>query len=225
VNSAHDVGGMHGFGRVLYEENEPVFHEDWERRAFTVFVTGIDATIDEMRHAMERMGNSRYLSASYYEHWLIAAEMILIEKGVVSEREYGARLEALRKDPASVEPPANEGPDELSRHLAESIRTGNSTLRESRAQPRFRVGDVVRTRVINPTGHTRLPRYARGRRATIVAYHGAHVLPDTNAHGLGECPEPLYTARFDAQELWGEDGVGSDFVHLDLWESYLASNP
>ena len=94
--------------------------------------------------------------------------------------------------------------------------------RETGARPRFRVGDVVRTREMNPTGHTRLPRYVRGKRGVIATYHGAHVFPDANAHGLGECPEPLYTARFDAQELWGDHGVPGDVVHLDLWESYFA---
>ncbi len=102
-----------------------------------------------------------------------------------------------------------------------AIAHGGPTLRETGQQPKFAVGDAVVTRKKNPHGHTRLPRYARGTRGNVVLYHGAHVLPDTSAHGLGECPEPLYTVRFEAAELWGEDAEKRDTVHIDLWESYL----
>jgi nitrile hydratase len=103
------------------------------------------------------------------------------------------------------------------------VKFGGSTLREVDSRPRFAVGDDVLTRNPNPHGHTRLPRYARGKRGRIVLHHGAHVLPDTNAHGLGECPEHLYTVRFEASELWGEDADGTGAVHIDLWESYLTA--
>ena len=68
---------------------------------------------------------------------------------------------------------------------------------------RFAVGDAVVTRNVHPPGHTRLPRYARGKRGVIQRLHGAQIFPDSNAHGLGESPQPLYAVRFDARELWG----------------------
>jgi len=94
-------------------------------------------------------------------------------------------------------------------------------IRETGATPRFAPGDAVLTREMHPHGHTRLPRYARGKRGVIHCCHGIHVFPDTNAHGRGEDPQPLYSVRFDARELWGESAEPNQAVHIDLWESYL----
>ena len=94
-------------------------------------------------------------------------------------------------------------------------------IRETGATPRFVPGDPVRTRAMHPHGHTRLPRYARGKRGVVHCCHGIHVFPDTNAHGEGEQPQPLYSVRFDARELWGESAEPNQAVHIDLWESYL----
>jgi nitrile hydratase subunit beta len=226
MNSAHDVGGMHGFGPVSREENEPLFHAPWEKGAFVTHLLsvaqGIVGSLDSNRHAMERMGNLDYLSTSYYEHWLTATETRLMENGVITEEELRARIEAVREDPDSFALPPADGPDQLSELAAAMVKFGGSTLREIDREPRFAVGDEVVTTRRSPQGHTRLPRYARGRRGTVVLYHGAHVFPDTNAHDLGECPEPLYTVRFDARELWGDDAEGRGAVNLDLWESYLS---
>ena len=98
---------------------------------------------------------------------------------------------------------------------------GGPTLRATSATPRFIAEQAVRARDINPVGHTRLPRYVRGRRGTIECDHGAHVLPDSNANFEGENPQYLYTVRFEARELWGEAANPADAVYLDLWESYL----
>ena len=226
MNSAHDVGGMHGFGAVTREENEPVFHAEWEKGAFVTHLLsiaqGIVGSLDSNRHAMERMGNVSYLSTAYYEHWLAGTTTRLIENGIITPDELQARVEAVRSEPERFAVPPADGPDELSKLVEGMIRFGGSTLREIDSEPRFAVGDAVVTTRRSPAGHTRLPRYARGRRGRIVLYHGAHVLPDTSAHDLGECPEPLYTVRFEATELWGEDVEGAGAVHLDLWESYLA---
>ena len=86
---------------------------------------------------------------------------------------------------------------------------------------RFTVGQQVRARNIHPTGHTRLPRYARGKLGTIYLDHGVHVFPDTNAHALGEHPQHLYSVRFAARELWGEQASSRDAVYLDMWADYL----
>jgi nitrile hydratase beta subunit len=224
VNSAHDVGGMHGFGAVPYEESEIKFDEDWERLIFGLMM-GIECigevTIDEARYTVERMGNSRYLSTSYYEKWVIALESLLLEKGMVTEDELRDRIQQFRDDSDAFSPPPLEAGDETARLFADLVESGAPSLREIGQEPKFEIGDEVATRLTQPAGHTRLPRYARGKRGTIVSYHGCHVLPDANAHGLGECPEPLYTVRFDATELWGDSGGSGDVIHLDLWESYL----
>ena len=86
---------------------------------------------------------------------------------------------------------------------------------------RFKVGDRVRARNMHPVGHTRLPRYVRGRVGEVYMVHGTFVFPDTNFNRSGEDPQPLYSVRFSAQELWGPEGVAKDFVHLDLWDDYL----
>jgi len=97
MNGVHDLGGMHGLGPIDIEQDEPVFHHEWERRVFgmflPVFATGA-FNIDEFRHAIERMG-PKYLATSYYEHWLAAFETLLVEKGVISADEFAARRVAL----------------------------------------------------------------------------------------------------------------------------------
>lgn len=87
--------------------------------------------------------------------------------------------------------------------------------------PRFAVGDAVVTRNLHPVGHTRLPAYARRHRGTVAILHGGWVLPDSNAHGQGERPEPVYAVRFCGTELWGESAEPGTWVHVDLFESYL----
>jgi nitrile hydratase beta subunit len=221
VNSAHDVGGMHGFGAVHFEENEPVFHADWEGVTFAMTALagaqGLTGPDDAVRHAIERMGNLDYFAASYYERWLAAMSTLLVENGVLAPEELAARVEAVRRDPTAFAPPPADGSDELTAPAS----LGGSSLRQINRELRFAVGDEVVTTRRSPAGHTRLPRYARGRRGLVVRHHGGHVFPDTNAHGLGECPEHLYSVRFEASELWGDAADGRGCVHLDLWESYL----
>lgn len=226
MNSAHDVGGMHGFGPVDPERDEPVFHEPWEA---TVFAMSMAASChgvgnqDEGRHAIEQMGNAAYLSTSYYEHWLAGLERTLDRHGVVSREELDARVEAVLRTPERFAAPPVAGDDELARRLVEAVRAQESFERDSGPAPRFAVGDRVRTRNVHPAGHTRLPRYARGKLGEVVAHHGNHVFPDANAHGGGEDPQPLYGVRFSAPELWGDGASPGDWLHLDLWERYLES--
>ena len=101
------------------------------------------------------------------------------------------------------------------------FKTGGNFERQVDSPPRFAAGQLVKARNMHPTGHTRLPRYARGKRGEIHRWHGAHVFPDTSAHDGGECPGHLYTVMFTARELWGEEAAHGDKVFLDLWESYL----
>ena len=102
------------------------------------------------------------------------------------------------------------------------IREGRPSDRKTgRQDPRFLVGELVRAKNINPTGHTRLARYVRGRCGVIDRVHGIHSFPDTAAHGVGENPQPLYSVRFSAEELWGSEASSKDILFIDLWEDYL----
>ncbi|EJL06871.1 nitrile hydratase subunit beta [Pseudomonas chlororaphis] len=214
MNGVHDLGGMHGFGPVLTEENEPVFHHDWERRIFPLFASlfvGGHFNVDEFRHSIERMEPAEYLQSSYYEHWLHAFETLLLEKGVISAGE----LQGTVKPTSPAQPPTVLTPD-----IVEAVILGGASSRAKEpVGGRFRVGDRVRTKNLNPTTHTRLPRYARGKVGTIEIAHGAFATPDTMAHGLGEQPQQVYAVRFSATELWGV--ARPDSVCIDLWDNYL----
>jgi nitrile hydratase len=207
-----------------------VFHAPWEavvvaiRRSRAI---GRLFNIDEFRHSIERMEPAHYLGSSYYERWLDGLARVLVEKGVVTLKELEERAASFRARP--------EGPAAGSGQCPRGARTPGdgdglpsplnfvppSTTRTSSESPRYAPGDRVVTRSFHPSGHTRLPRYARGKPGVIHRLHGIHVFPDTNAHGLGERPRPLYSVRFDARALWGESAEPNHHVHLDLWESYL----
>ncbi len=199
MNGVHDMGGMHGFGPVVVEPDEPVFHSRWEAtvRALMAHTLGRYYNLDEFRHAIERMPAEAYLRASYYEKWLHAVETLLVEKAVVDPDE----LRTGRVSSAAPPPTSSKGPP-----------------RDLKA--RFVVGDRVLTRNLNPAGHTRLPRYARGRHGAIRTVNGPFLLPDANAHGQSQW-EACYAVEFTAAELWGLGHSESDTVCVDLWESYL----
>lgn len=219
MNGVHDLGGMQDFGPVEREANEPVFHAPWERVVYAISramgYAGI-SNIDEGRHAIERMDPADYLASSYYQRWLDGRSRLLLEKGVITEKELEERQAFFAEHPDA--PAAAAGSGSLPTAPAER---GVSYEREPTGSPRFAPGDRVVTRVMQPKGHTRLPRYARGKRGVIERHHGTHVFPDMNAHGLGEQPQPLYSVRFEATELWGETAEPNQTVNLDLWESYL----
>ncbi|MDR6232765.1 nitrile hydratase subunit beta [Pseudomonas oryzihabitans] len=214
MNGIHDLGGMHGLGPVAPPASEPVFHAEWERRVFALFPSlfvGGYFNVDEFRHAIERMAPSEYLESSYYEHWLHAFETLLLEKGVISVEE----LQGQAKPTAPTQPVTVLTPE-----LVQPVVLGGASARTTHGEPgRFQLGDQVRTRNLNPEGHTRLPRYARGKLGTIERVQGLFVTPDTVAHGLGEQPQQVYAVRFSARELWGSDSP--DSICIDLWDSYL----
>ncbi|MET0187627.1 MAG: nitrile hydratase subunit beta [Pseudonocardia sediminis] len=216
MNGAHDLGGTMGFGEVVPEVDEPVFHTDWERRAMAVTLAGAMLgrwTLDESRHVRENRPPATYLTSAYYRIWLDALESLLVAHGLVGADELAD---------GRAHRPGDDGvtavsPGTVTRVLAR----GAPTERPADGTPAFAVGQAVRARNIHPGGHTRLPRYVRGHRGTVELVHGAHVLPDTNAHGHGENPEWLYTVRFAGTELWGEAADASVEVSVDAWESYL----
>lgn len=216
MNGIHDMGGMTCFGPIVREENEPTFHTPWERRVFAMTMLGMGRfdTLDGFRHAIERMDPAHYLESSYYEHWLAALETLAVEKGALSAEELRSGVATTRLP--NTEPPLP--PEAVSVVVSRGAPCDRHT---GRMRPRFQVGDRVLAKNINPAGHTRLPRYVRGKQGVIHLVHGTFVYPDTNAHGGGERPQPVYSVRFSARELWGPAAARRDHLHIDLWEDYL----
>lgn len=221
MDGVHDLGGTDGFGPVAHDPEEPPFRADWEGVVFaTALATMAQGhyTMDAFRHAIERMDPAWYLNSSYYEHWLAAVETLLVEEGVLDADALAARAEAFAAGEATV--PTREDAD-LAAFMRTLVDTGGDTERDP-VDPAFAVGDAVRVRNRHPEGHTRCPGYVRRAPGTVEAVRGTHVLPDANAHGEGEQPEPLYAVRFEGTALWGEDAEPGTGVTVDLWESYLA---
>jgi nitrile hydratase subunit beta len=211
-----DVGGKPGFGAIMPEPNEPVFHADWEKRALGL-VVGAGAmgawTIDEGRHMRECLPAPVYYSSSYYQVWIMGLEALLLRHGFISSHDLA---EGHAHDPAATPKRILKAAD-----VAAALARGGRSDRPIASQPRFKAGDKVRTQVSDPPHHTRLPSYARGKRGVIEMAHEAHVFPDSNAQRLGENPQHLYTVAFDARELWGEAADPTLSVSIDAWESYL----
>jgi nitrile hydratase len=216
MNGAQDLGGMMGFGPIQIEQDEPWFHAEWERRAFGLTLA-MGATgswnIDMSRHARESLPPSEYLTSSYYEIWTKGVEKLVVAAGLVSDEEL--RLGQALAGPAPIKRvlKAEDVPAVLA--------CGGPAERPLEQPARFAVGDRVRTLNMHPQGHTRLPRYARGRIGVVELVHGAHVFPDANAHRRGEQPQWLYTVCFLGRELWGEQADPTVSVSIDAWESYL----
>ncbi len=216
MNGVHDLGGMQGFGPIQREENEPVFHARWEGRVRAMMIAGLQLglyNLDEFRWALERMDPAEYLDASYYEKWLAAIERLYIEKGVVTQEELKSRL----RQPHPISP--SQGDPAVAQRLLDSRPSqphGSPTH-----TPRFKSGDRVVAKNSHPRGHTRLPRYVRGRGGVVDRLQGSYVFPDKNALGLGQDLEYVYSVRFEARDLWGKDASANDRVYIDLWESYL----
>jgi nitrile hydratase len=214
MDGVHDMGGMHGFGPIPYEANQEPFHDEWERRVWgLMFATTPpeDGTLDGVRHNLENMPPHLYLSYEYYERWLYHLTTTVIASGAVTLEEVlsgSAAPDACARTDAA-------GPESVDPYVVTPYQ------REIDDPPKFSIGDKVRTSNLHPRGHTRLPRYARDKVGEISLHHGAHVLPDTNAHGHGECPTHLYCVTFAAQELWGPQAGARDSTALDVWECHL----
>lgn len=202
----HDLGGMQGFGPVEVEPDEPVFHEDWERRIFGLMGSLMTKGLlngPTFRHSIERMDPAHYLTSSYYEHWMTGVATLLVENGVVSAEELDRRAGGF-----PLSRPATVGPDDVP-----TAAPGE--------EPRFSVNDEVRVRASSFTGHTRCPDYVRGRRGTIVRVDDAFPIPELEAHRDEVVREFTYGVRFEASELWGDGGGDGEAVSVDLYESYL----
>lgn len=216
MNGAHDMAGMHGFGPVVPEPDEPVFHAEWEKRAFALTLAmGMPGgwNIDMSRFARENRNPAEYLSLSYYEIWLAGLIRLMQERGLVDEDEIAAGR--------SLRPPKPVKRVLSPEDVRKVLHRGGPTERSTNTEARFKAGDRVRARNIHPRTHTRLPRYVRGRVGTIERVIGFHVFPDSNALGAGEDPQWLYCVRFDGRELWGDDADPTLQVSVDAWEPYL----
>ncbi len=216
MNGAQDLGGQMGFGPVQPEPNEPIFHAEWEKRVLAINVAAGAMggwTIDGIRAARESLPPAQYLSSSYDEIWRAGLHRIRVEKGFVTPVE----LEQVKPLAPAKTPKRVLKGDEV----AAVLRRGFPYEREAEAPARFAVGDAVRTRVMHPQHHTRLPRYARGKRGVIERITGCHVFPDTGAQGLPETAQWLYTVVFTGPELWGPDADPTSTVSIEAWESYL----
>ena len=216
MNGVHDMGGMQDMGPVQYEKNEPVFHGRWEGRALALNLAAAAFrkwNIDAGRYQIELIPPAEYLRMSYYEKWTARLIELLVKSGLVTR----AEIESGKAAPGSPRATPALTADKVSSML----RSGAVASRNVPVTPRFQAGQRVRARNIHPAGHTRLPRYARGKFGTVDRDHGVYVFPDTNSQFLGEKPQHVYSVRFAARELWGEQASPRDAVYIDLWDDYL----
>ncbi len=218
MNGAQDLGGMMGFGPVVPEPQEPVFHAEWEKRALALTLAAGACrawNLDMSRHARESLHPAYYLSKSYYEIWIAGLEKLLASSGLVSR----AELDGAPLGPAKTVPVLRAD------DVADVLARGAAVDRPAAEPPRFAPGEQVRTKVMNPATHTRLPRYARGKIATVEAVRGCFVFPDVHAQGRGEAPHWCYSIRFSARELWGAEADAAVSVNIEAWEPYLEAAP
>lgn len=216
MNGAQDMGGVHGFGPVEPEPNEPPFHAEWEKRMLALTLAMGPAggwNIDMSRSARESVPPGDYLSRSYYQIWLAGLEKLMAQRGLVLPEEIDAGR--------SLYPPKPVLRTLSAADVEKTLRRGGPTERETKTPARFKASESVRAKNIHPQSHTRLPRYVRGHVGVVEAVRGCHVFPDTNATGAGENPQWLYTVRFDGTELWGADSDPTVKVSVDAWEPYL----
>ena len=219
MNGPHDIGGMQNFGPVPYYKTGPVFHEAWEGRIYAINralgpfrrVTGYPA-----RAQSEQWSSADYYRMSYYERWYQRMVELLVKTEMVTQQE----VDTGRAAPGS----AKQNAPFTAAMVVPSYTQGRFAGRNRAGAPaRFQVGQRIRTRNINPTGLTRLPRYARGRYGTITRDNGVFSLPDAIAQDLPDRPQHVYSVQFNARELWGEQAKPQDKVNLDLWDEYLES--
>ena len=216
MNGVHDVGGLQDMGRVQHDKEEPVFHAPWEGRIY-----GIDRSLrfvgkwnlDAWRHQIELLPPADYFRMSYYERWLEVNQQLAVKHGLITPDE----LETGSPDPGS----AKATPALTAAIAAQRLGRGIPSSRDPKFPPQHKVGQRVRARNLNTPGHTRPPRYARGKLGIITRDHGVYLFPDTNAHFQGEKRQHVYSVRFTARELWGVTASARDSVHLDMWDDYL----
>lgn len=216
MNGVHDMGGLQDMGLVQYENNEPVFHARWEGRIFAM-TRSVRArgrwSLDTERHWLETMPAVDYLRMSYYERWIVRLEALLVKFGLVTAQE----MKSGKAAPGAVKAQPALTLETRSRWLSRGIASSH----EPRVPPLFAVGQRVRARNMNPVGHTRLPRYARGKIGIVARDYGVYDFPDTKAHFQGVKRQHVYSVQYSARELWGDDASPRDSVYVQMWDDYL----
>lgn len=216
MNGVHDMGGLECFGPINPDNNEPIFHAEWERRVLALTVcmgaTG-EWNLDQGRFTRESIPPVDYLSIGYYRIWLTALENLLAQRELVSREEM---QQGISIDPIKPVRRVLQGSD-----VNSAMRAGSPVERPGTQSAKFAVGDSVRIENQHKTGHTRLPGYIKGHLGIVHMVHGCHVFADDNALGTGENPQWLYNIKFEAQDLWGESRAQAAYVHVDCWEPYL----
>ena len=219
MNGGHDLGGMHGHGLIDAEPDEPVFHYEWQRRvmAMNIAAGAIGKwNLDMSRHAKERQSPVQYLRNSYYENWLVGLEKLLLESGLITTEELaqGRSMTPLPTELAQRVLRAN--------NVEEVIRRGGQFIMENDVPPQYCIGQKVSVLNNHPGGHTRAPRYVRGKIGVIDRDHGVFVFADENSKGQNHrAPQHIYSVKFSALELWSTKGYENDCVLIDLWDGHL----
>jgi nitrile hydratase subunit beta len=214
MNGIHDMGGMQDMGSIRPEKDEPVFHAGWEGRAFALdMAVDGDWTLNAERHQIELIPPADYLRMSYYEKWMTSLVELMMKTGMVTRAEIDGGK--------AIDGTTKAGHVLSVAEVADLIAPKSSASPSGLPAALFQVEQHVRAKNVNPVGHTRLPRYARGKLGTIARDYGVAVFPDTNAHGLGKKPQHVYSVRFSARELWGEQVSQRDSVYIDMWDDYL----
>ncbi len=217
---AHDLGGAHAVN-VIDRSRTVLFAHAWEASVFGMTLAcGMLKmwNLDQSRSAREQMKREHYLAGSYYEHWLHGLELLLVEHGIVSEAELRSGKSAGKESNHII------WQSVAAEQIADILSKGAPTNLPAKADPLFIIGERVRVKKIassthtNAHAHTRAPRYVQQRNGVIVHQHGAHIFPDEHAACGKKQPQHLYSVRFEARELWGEETAA---VYVDLFESYL----
>ena len=218
MDTIADMGGMQGMGSVqLTPPDDPPFHEEWERRAFAMALLSMRTSgtnLDTFRYALECQHPLDYLLDGYYGRWLKCAENLLEGSAIIAPGAVEARARKLNGEAEVEEPPVPEP------NKPDYKPTAAGSIRQIDTPPKFAVGDRVRAKLTHPPGHTRLARYVRGRTGVVQMIQPAQVLPDTNAHFLGENAQHVYNVSFDSKELWGPDAESFE-LRFDMYEDYL----
>lgn len=220
MQAIDDIGGEQGWGPLAPPDpGEQAFAEPWQGRAFALTLLSMGRisgqNLDAFRRALGALDHGAYFEDGYYGRWLNASEAMLVESGIIAPGAVDVRVRRNQgEDVADLPEPEENKPDYAA--------TGPGSLRTVEAAPAFAVGDQVRAKDVEPTGHTRLPGYVRGKTGVVEVIQPGHLLPDTHAHFLGENPQHVYTVRFDSHELWGaEPGTEPFALTIELFESYL----
>jgi nitrile hydratase beta subunit len=216
MDGIHDMGGMDGFGPIPIEQDEPVFHAPWEGRVWALN-SALGAlgkwNIDAGRYTMEQLDPALYLQSAYYQRWLCRTENILIAHDMVTRQELESPPERCKVKSQGRALSVDE--------IFARQRQARSARVDEDVAAQFKVGETVRARNIHPKGHTRIPRYVRGKTGVIDRDHGVFIFPDTNALFAGKKPQHLYSVQFSAQEVWGPDAASADKIYVDMWDDYL----